>query len=107
LTSISGLSSASYSTAAAWTPPPRPRVDSAEPAAAVAERYAPARGVNSGIQDPGKLSEVSRLLAMEESEVTGQVTKASDLWQMLQSRGVDPGRMRDVLSSGDLLDVRA
>lgn len=65
------------------------------------------RGLNSGITDPTKLNGVSDLLNMPAGEVAGQATTATDLVSMLQNRGIDLGQLRAVMSSGDLLDVRA
>jgi DNA-binding phage protein len=43
----------------------------------------------------------------ESSAVTDQATSASSLVSMLQSNGVDLTQLRNVLNSGDLLDVAA
>ncbi|GLY94418.1 hypothetical protein [Actinoplanes sp. NBRC 103695] len=67
----------------------------------------PAHGHNGGLADPAKLDGVSDLLNMPAEQVAGQAATAPDLIAMLQNRGVDLGRLRAVMSSGDLLDVRA
>lgn len=67
----------------------------------------PTGGYNAGLTDPAKLNGVSDLLNMPAEEVANQATTATDLVSMLQNRGVDLGQLRAVMSSGDLLDVRA
>lgn len=65
------------------------------------------KGENTGIQDADKLSEISKLLDMDDDEVSTQATSATDLVKLLQSKGVDLGQLKSVLNSGDLLDVAA
>ena len=67
----------------------------------------PTQGHNAGLTDPAKLDGVSDLLNMPAEEIANQATTATDLISMLQNRGVDLGRLRAIMSSGDLLDVRA
>ncbi|MFG1603787.1 hypothetical protein [Actinoplanes sp. NPDC049265] len=67
----------------------------------------PAGAVNAGLRDPEKLGRVSDLLDLPASEVAAQAGTATDLVTMLQNRGLDVGQLRNVMSSGDLLDVRA
>jgi hypothetical protein len=66
------------------------------------------RGENAGLTDPDKLQQVSELLDMDTADVTSAATSASSLVTLLQDKGVDFTRLRDVLNrSGDLLDVSA
>ncbi|MFF5290274.1 hypothetical protein [Paractinoplanes globisporus] len=73
------------------------------PPPAAAGALSPAtKGENSGLAD--KLDQVSQALDMDSDDVTAQATTASALVGMFRNKGVDP---RDVLDSGDLLDVAA
>lgn len=65
------------------------------------------RGENTGLADSGKLDQISSLLEMDSEQVTSQATSASGLVKLLQDKGVDLAKLRDVLTSGDLLDVAA
>jgi hypothetical protein len=65
------------------------------------------RGENAGLRDEVKLAEVSKLLRMDTTEVAAAATSASSLVTLLTNKGVDLRSLRDVLTSGDLLDVRA
>ena len=65
------------------------------------------RGNNTGVSDSSKLDQLSQLLEMDSDEVADQATSASDLVKLLQSKGVDLDRLRDVLTSGDLIDTAA
>ncbi|WP_203682793.1 hypothetical protein [Actinoplanes siamensis] len=66
------------------------------------------RGENAGLQDAAKLKQVSDLLDMDTADVTSAATSASSLVSLLQDRGVDFSRLKDVLNrSGDLLDLTA
>ncbi|WP_285474349.1 hypothetical protein [Actinoplanes sp. NBRC 101535] len=80
------------------TPPPPPPPPPAAPAG---------RGENSGLQDKEKLQQVSDLLDMDTKDVTEQATSAAGLIGLMQNRGVDLTQLRSVLSSGDILDVKA
>lgn len=64
------------------------------------------RGENAGLRDETKLAEVGKLLRMDTDEVTAAATSAAGLVALLRDKGVDLGSLRDVLTSGDLLDVR-
>ncbi len=65
------------------------------------------RGANAGLRDDTKLDQISQLLDMDSDDVTDQATTASALVGMFQANGVDLTSLRDVLNSGDLLDVAA
>jgi uncharacterized protein YidB (DUF937 family) len=65
------------------------------------------KGENSCLRDSSKLNQLSELLNVDSSAVTDQATSASSLVSMLQSNGVDLTQLRNVLNSGDLLDVAA
>lgn len=65
------------------------------------------RGENAALSDPSKLSTLSDMLEMDEQEVTDQATNPAKLVELIRDRGLDLGTLRNVLSSGDLLDVRA
>ncbi|MFI5496693.1 hypothetical protein [Actinoplanes sp. NPDC051859] len=65
------------------------------------------RGENAGIRDSSKLQQLSKLLEMDSATVTDEATSASSLVNLLQSKGVDLGALRNVLNNGDLLDVAA
>ena len=66
-----------------------------------------AKGMNSGLQDSSKLDEISKLLDTSSDDVSSSATSASKLVSMLQSKGVDLSSLKDVLNSGDLVDVAA
>jgi hypothetical protein len=76
-----------------------------------AQRTAPdpaaPRGANAGLRDEAKLAELSELLGMNSSDVSRRATSASDLVALFKDKGVDLYALRDVLDSGDLLDVTA
>ncbi|GIF22414.1 hypothetical protein BJ973_002737 [Actinoplanes tereljensis] len=65
------------------------------------------KGENAALQDPAKLGQLSQLLQMDSSEVTGQATSAAGLVSLLKSKGVDLTQLRSVLKSGDLFDIAA
>ncbi|WP_305782416.1 hypothetical protein [Symbioplanes lichenis] len=135
MTSISALGSSGpgWTQTWAWTPQTRP-VTATEPAAAdtiqgtsqAADQVtgqAPrtrdlppppppggpdgSRGEVAGLRDSSKLNQLSGLLDMSEDDVTTSATSATKLVELLQTKGVDLGQLRTVLTSGDLLDVRA
>lgn len=53
------------------------------------------------------LNAVSSLLDQQSSQDLSSVNSSSDLVNLLQSKGVDLGNLRNVLSSGSLVDVTA
>lgn len=65
------------------------------------------KGANTGVTDTDKLEQLGSLLKMDATEVKTRATSATDLIKMMQDRGIDLGQLRNVLSSGDLMDVRA
>ncbi|BCY07415.1 hypothetical protein [Actinoplanes sp. L3-i22] len=66
------------------------------------------RGENAGLQDSGKLKQVSDMLDMDSQDVTKAATSASSLVSLLQDKGVDFSQLKNVLNrTGDLLDVSA
>jgi hypothetical protein len=65
------------------------------------------RGANAGLRDDTKLDQISQLLNMDSDDVTDQAATASALVGMFQANGVALTSLRDVLNSGDLLDVAA
>jgi hypothetical protein len=65
------------------------------------------KGMNSGIKDSGKLDEISKLLDSSTDDVSSSATSASKLVSMLQTKGVNLSSLRNVLNSGDLVDVNA
>jgi hypothetical protein len=65
------------------------------------------KGINSGVQDSGKLSQISKLLDTDSDTVSSSATSATDLVKMLQSKGVDLSALKNVLDNGDLVDVSA
>ena len=65
------------------------------------------RGANTGIADTDKVKQISELLDMSSDQVTVQATSATDLVKLLQDKGVDLSALRNVLNSGDLIDVAA
>ena len=71
------------------------------------ERPEPSRGENAGLRDHAKLAQLSELLGMAAADVSSRATSASGLVALLKDRGVDLSTLRDVLDSGDLLDVTA
>jgi hypothetical protein len=111
MTSISAITSGTTSVAHRMPPP---RNQGQDPMAAVAEKLGlssddlkaglPAEATDA---DEDKLSRLSDLLDMDADEVQSQAGSATDLVRLLQSKGVDLAALRDVLSSGDLLDVAA
>jgi hypothetical protein len=134
MTSISAVSSSgtSWATTWAWTPQARPVTAVTAPSgtgtgttqvtdqlAGTAPASPPppppagrpdgpgSRGEVAGLQDPTKLNSISDLLDMSEDDVTTSATSATKLVELLQNKGVDLGQLRNVLNSGDLLDVRA
>lgn len=76
-----------------------------------AQRSAPLpgdpRGENAGLRDEAKLAELGKLLGMDAAQVSKRATSASDLVTLFKEKGVDLYALRDVLDSGDLLDVTA
>lgn len=60
-----------------------------------------------GFRDPEKLDQLSGLLNMDKNTVSTEASSATKLVELLQKNGVDLGALKNVLSSGDLLDVRA
>jgi hypothetical protein len=105
MTAITSISAASAAAAYRVDPAPAVRRD---PMVAVADTPRPdSGGVNSGLKDPDKLDRVSEMLNLPAGEVEARAGRASDLVTMLQNRGLDLGQLRNVMSSGDLLDVRA
>ena len=65
------------------------------------------RGENAVLKDPQKLDRLSSMLEMDSKDVRDQATTPSNLVSMMQDKGVGLDQMRSVMSSGDLLDVRA
>jgi anti-sigma28 factor (negative regulator of flagellin synthesis) len=65
------------------------------------------RGENSGLRDESKLTKLSGMLDMSTDDVASNATSATKLVELLQRGGVDLGQLKNVLSSGDLLDVHA
>lgn len=76
-----------------------------------AQRSAPdlaaPRGENAGLRDEAKLAELSKLLGMASADVSKQASRPSELVTLFKDKGVDLYALRDVLNSGDLLDVTA
>jgi biotin operon repressor len=64
------------------------------------------KGMNSGMQDSSKLAGISKLLDTDSSTVSS-ATSATDLVKMLKDKGVDLSSLKNVLDSGDLVDVSA
>jgi hypothetical protein len=64
-----------------------------------------ARGQMAGLADAEKASRLSDLLQVEETDLTDKVANAKELLALMRHKGVDPGRLRSVLTSGDLVDV--
>jgi hypothetical protein len=62
---------------------------------------------NTGVTDSDKLGRLSELLEMDQDEVTGQATTATDLVKLLQNKGVGLNALRAVLHNGDLIDIAA
>ncbi|MEV6637179.1 hypothetical protein AB0M54_41255 [Actinoplanes sp. NPDC051470] len=96
MTSITSISAASAAAAYRVEPAPPARRDLAPPT--------PDPGTRSGVPDPDRLDRVSSLLDLPVAEVAAQ--SPAELVTMLQNRGLDVGELRNVMSSGDLLDVR-
>ncbi len=65
------------------------------------------RGQIAALSDPAKLATLSDMLEMDEQQVADQATNPAKLVELIQNRGLDLGTLRNVLTSGDLLDVRA
>ncbi|MEU4427608.1 hypothetical protein AB0F81_43870 [Actinoplanes sp. NPDC024001] len=65
------------------------------------------RGENAGLRDAEKLEQLGELLGMKSEQVTARAGSPSDLVALFRDKGVSLHRMRDVLESGDLLDVMA
>lgn len=65
------------------------------------------KGANTGVEDTDKLEQLSSLLKMDSGDVKTRATSATDLIKMMQDKGIDLGQLRNVLNSGDLMDVSA
>ncbi|GAA2477615.1 hypothetical protein [Winogradskya humida] len=65
------------------------------------------KGQNTGIRDPETLGKLSDLLGMDKEKLSSSATSATKLVEMLQKNGVDLGQLRNVMSSGGLVDVAA
>ncbi|MDT5042013.1 MAG: hypothetical protein QOE51_2998 [Actinoplanes sp.] len=65
------------------------------------------KGLNTGVQDPDKLQQLSQLLDSSTTDVSSSAASATDLVKLLKDKGVDLSALRNVLNSGDLVDVSA
>jgi hypothetical protein len=102
MTSISALSPST----AYWMPPRTGDAGTAQVGERIAStRDMPARTAMKG--DDGRTSRLGSALRMDSGDVSSRASSASEMVDLLQSRGVDLGQLRNVLNSGDLLDVRA
>src|SRR4051812_31169315 len=63
------------------------------------------RGRMAGLADAEKTSRLSGLLQVEETDLTDKIANAKELLELMRDKGVDPGQLRSVLNSGDLVDV--
>ncbi|MET0423832.1 MAG: hypothetical protein ABW046_08160 [Actinoplanes sp.] len=99
ISAVSGSAWTTYATPAAppaeamRPAPPRPPMDT--------------KGENAVLKDSQKLNQLSSMLEMDSKDVQEQATSPSSLVSMLQDKGIGYDQMRSVMSSGDLLDVRA
>lgn len=65
------------------------------------------KGMNAGVQDSSKLAGISKLLDTDSGTVSSSAKSATDLVKMLKDKGVDLSSLKNVLDSGDLVDVNA
>jgi hypothetical protein len=63
------------------------------------------RGQVAGLGDAAKADRLGDLLEVDAGELTSKVANAKELIELMRDKGVDLGRLRSILSSGDLVDV--